>query len=51
MSDRRRLAAFGVVLAAALASGLGLGALLGPFDTGAGEPVVVHEGDMPPDHS
>ncbi|WP_407343567.1 hypothetical protein [Pengzhenrongella phosphoraccumulans] len=42
MSDAGRLAGFGVVLAAALGLGFGIGALVGPVETG-GAPAVMHE--------
>ena len=42
MSDAGRLAGFGVVLVAALSLGFGIGAVVGPVDTGRA-PAVVHE--------
>lgn len=50
MSERRRLAGFGAVLVAALVTGLGLGTLVSPLGTEAGESVVVPARDMPADH-
>jgi len=42
VSDAGRLAGFGIVLAAALGLGFGIGALVGPVDTGQ-PPAVVQE--------
>jgi len=42
VSDAGRLAGFGVALVAALSLGFGIGAVVGPVDTGR-PPVVVQE--------
>ena len=48
MSDAGRLAGFGLVLAAALGLGFGIGALVGPVDPGSPPAVVQENGAVAP---